>query len=196
MSKWIRVTLAAFAGIVAIALLTSPPAPSQILGPSPGPAGTPGSQIWMSSGIPSPTLGANTDIDVDTLTANVYQKSAGAWTGPTMNLQGPQGTAGAAGTNGTNGLPGAAAGAATLTTNTSGAVTWTYPATCNSSSRFWAQTQVAAGASSVNVWNVGAPTGTTQAFQISLQVVVSVVGINVLQLNTTPGATTLYVFCQ
>lgn len=77
-------------------------------GPSNGGApGTPGSLIWMSAGVPSQSIGANTDIDVDTLTANVYQKSGGAWTGPTMNLQGPQGATGSGGTNGTNGTNGA-----------------------------------------------------------------------------------------
>jgi len=200
MTKWIRVTLAAIAGVVAIALLASPPTSGQIRDPAmPGPqgpagaSGTPGSQIWQTNGVPSPAIGANTDLAVDTTTANVYQKEAGAWTGPTMNLKGPTGATGA---TGSQGPPGAAAGSSQITTNTAGSGTWTYPATCNSSSKFWAQAQVPAGAASVNVWNVGPPTSTTQTFQISLQVVVSVVGINVLQLNSTPGATTLNVFCQ
>lgn len=114
----------AIVSVVAVAffyVLTVPPAPGQINGGSgpPGPTGASGSpgqagsQIWNAAGIPNPTLGADTDIYVNTLNANVYQKQSGAWVGPTMNLTGPQGSAGAtgatgsAGTNGTNGSNGA-----------------------------------------------------------------------------------------
>lgn len=76
-----------------------------IAGPQ-GPSGTPGAQIWQTVGVPGAGIGADGDIAVNTLTANVYQKTGGAWSGPTMNLQGPQGSPGANGTNGTNGAPG------------------------------------------------------------------------------------------
>lgn len=81
-------------------------APGSTPGPA-GPAGTAGSVFFMQASPPAPALGAAGDVAVDTLTSNVYQKSAGGWAGPLMNIQGPQGAAGAAGSAGAAGAQGA-----------------------------------------------------------------------------------------
>lgn len=77
---------------IACALVFSPPLRAQFSGG--GAPGAAGSKIWMGPGVPSGSLGSDTDVDVDTSSGNVYQKDAGAWVGPTMNLTGPAGPTG------------------------------------------------------------------------------------------------------
>lgn len=113
----LRAALQALILTICVALIAQPKLSAQIGGGLPGPKGTLGSIIWQTAGPPSPSIGAITDVDVDTLTANVYQRDSGGWTGPTMNLQGPAGATGAAGAQGTMGSTGA-----TGATGTNGAV--------------------------------------------------------------------------
>ncbi|SNW62030.1 Collagen-like protein [Orpheovirus IHUMI-LCC2] len=54
-----------------------------------GPPGSPGSQIYTGTGIPSPTLGVDSDLYIDTATGDYYQKQNGIWV--------PQGTFGGGG---------------------------------------------------------------------------------------------------
>lgn len=61
------------------------------------PNSTPGSRIWQASGAPTISVGSSGDMAIDTVSANVYQKAADTWVGPTMNLTGPQGPQGAQG---------------------------------------------------------------------------------------------------
>lgn len=104
------------------------------------------------------------------------------------------GQRGAIGPQGLNGV--VASAFSQITTNTAGAGNWAYPTAQCPNNILWAQAQAPPGSASVNVWNVGPPVSGVQTFQISLQVVIQVLGINVLQLNTVPGVMTLNVFCQ
>lgn len=90
-----------------------PLGPTGVTGPL-GPTGSPGqvilagATIIFGNGVPSNTLGNNSDIYIDELTGNVYQKQTGAWVfqNNIVGPQGPQGPAGAAGVQGVTGPTG------------------------------------------------------------------------------------------
>ena len=65
-----------------------------------GATGTAGSRWHTVTGVPSTSLGVNTDMALDTATGNWYQKESGAW-GLKGNIKGPTGATGA------QGIPGA-----------------------------------------------------------------------------------------
>jgi len=67
-----------------------------------GPAGLPGSKIFTLSGVPSNSLGADTDFYVDTDNDDYYSKVAGSWV-LQGNLEGDQGDQG---DQGIQGIPG------------------------------------------------------------------------------------------
>lgn len=115
-----------------------------------------------------------------------------------IGATGAQGNAGTNGTNGTNGTSGTQFAAAQIVTNTAGSVIWTYPGTCSSSSLFWAQPITSASNVLVNVQNMGLPTATTQTFQVNLTnfSTVALIGLTILSIPASPGATTINVFCK
>jgi hypothetical protein len=64
--------------------------------------------VWLNgSGVPSDTLGVDTNFYIDTDTNEYYQKDAGTWGTPIGNLTGATGPAGADGADGANGADGA-----------------------------------------------------------------------------------------
>ena len=84
--------------------LTGPQGPVGSVGAT-GPAG---SRIYVDSGVPSNSGGANGDIYIDDTNGDLYEKDAGVWyyegniRGP-QGVQGPVGAVGATGPAGTNG---------------------------------------------------------------------------------------------
>lgn len=97
--------------------LTGPQGPPGATGATgaTGAAGTNGSVWYTGSGTPAASLGANSDLFLDTITANIYQKNSNAWQ-LTENIMGTQGPSGANGANGSlwytgSGTPSAGLGA-------------------------------------------------------------------------------------
>ncbi len=70
-----------------------------------GPAGANGSVWYTGSGTPATSLGSDNDLFLDTLSANVYQKTNNSWT-LTENIRGPQGAQGPEGPQGPQGPQG------------------------------------------------------------------------------------------
>lgn len=85
-----------------------------------------------------------------------------------------------------------------LTSNVAGSAVWTYPPPCTQNSRFWAQPVVSTSNQLVNVQNVGLPTSTSQTFQVNVTnfSVVSLIGLTILSVPSSPGATVINVFCE
>jgi hypothetical protein len=63
---------------------------------------------YVDNGSPSNTLGNNGDLYLDSLNADIYQKSAGSWGSPLLNIQGLQGDPGPTGSTGATGNMGPA----------------------------------------------------------------------------------------
>lgn len=72
---------------------------------SSGADGADGSLWYVGAGVPSSSLGVNTDCDLDNINGNFYQKAAGIWV-LQGNLTGPAGSSGATGSSGADGAPG------------------------------------------------------------------------------------------
>lgn len=156
-----------------------------------------GSRTTVATAQPT---GANSgDVFINTSTGNVYQYDGSSWGTSLMNVLGATGAIGATGgvgPTGPQGVPGVTANAQ-LTTNAAGVAVWTYPAACNTASKFWAQPIAASGSTLVNVQNTGVPTGTTQTFQVNLTnfSTVALIGLTILSVPASPGVTTINVFC-
>jgi hypothetical protein len=158
------------------------------------PVGTQGSQ--GSTG----ATGAAASIAVGTVTtlspgnpATIV--NAGSTSAAVFNFGIPQGAIGPAGSTG---LAGTQFTSTQLTTNTAGAVTWTYPVLCNSSSKFWAQPIVNTTGTLVNVQNLGQPNSSTQVFQVNVTnfSTVALLGLTILSVPASPGSTVINAFCQ
>lgn len=127
--------------------------------------------------------------------------NSGSSAAAVFNFAIPVGLTGSAGTNGINGagwIP------AKLTTNTSGAVTWTFPAGCIGSGNPPAIVYAAEGPNpangvSVNVQTVGTVGVTTVEFQVTKQTATTVallgLTIAVTAAGTAVGATVIDVGC-
>jgi hypothetical protein len=167
-----------------------------IQGP-PGTAGSNGTNGLNGTNGAAGTMAVGT---VSTLPANSSATvvNVGNSTSAILNFGIPQGVIGATGATGTPGLAGTQFTSAQLTTNTAGAVTWTYPALCNSSSKFWAQPIASATGTLVNVQNIGMPNSSTQVFQVNVTnfSTVALLGLTILSVPASPGTTTVNVFCQ
>jgi hypothetical protein len=62
-----------------------------------------GSVWWVDDGVPDDEVGTDTDLYLDSLTADVYRKNGGSWGSPAANIRGIQGLAGAVGEKGDKG---------------------------------------------------------------------------------------------
>lgn len=123
---------------------------------------------------------------------------------PQQGGKGTAGSAGSNGTNGTNGINGAGWIPAKLTTNTSGVVTWTFPAGCIGSGNpptivYGAEGPNPAAGTTVNVQTTGTVGVTTVIFQVTKQTATTVallgLTIAVTASGTGVGATVLDVGC-
>lgn len=187
-----------------------------------GSSGTPGSIFYMQPNAPSLSVGVNSDAAMDTNNYNIYQKSNDVWSlqgnikggkgdkGDTGNTgvtgsQGNQGVAGnngSNGSNGSNGTNGTTFQSATVTTDTAGLYTWTYPIPFGTGivPQCWAQAQgpSPAGGVLVNIQNEGIATNTSRAFRVTKTnaSVVALIGLTILSIPASVGATTIDIFCK
>lgn len=114
--------------------------------------------------------------------------------------QGPTGAAGANGSNGTNGTNGTNATveqAKVLTTASDGTLTWTYP-TAYGAGVVPVVECLAQSASTTTVVNcqlTATPTNTSAALRVTLTnvTVVTLIGLSILSVPTSPGVTTVHV---
>lgn len=116
--------------------------------------------------------------------------------------QGATGSTGAAGANGTNGISGTVYQSAQVVTDTTGFYAWTYPAPYGGgiTPQCWGQAigpSPAAGVL-VNVQTEGTPTNLVASFRVNKTnaAVVALLGLTILSVPTSVGATTLTVFCK
>lgn len=124
------------------------------------------------------------------------QLNEGGGTGP-QGLQGSQGAVGPAGSPGTSG---SVITKASVNTDATGLYAWSYPAPCTSGSTFWA---IAEGTNPfantvVGVQLEGAATASTQSFRVNKGAItaVSLLGISLVSIPATIGATPINVFCE
>lgn len=122
-----------------------------------------------------------------------------------QGVTGAAGSAGAAGTNGsngTNGTNGTIFQSATATTDTAGLYAWTYPTPYAGGivPQCWGQAQGPnpAGGVLVNIQNEGAATNTARSFRVTKTnaSVVALIGLTILSIPASVGATTIDVFCK
>lgn len=122
-----------------------------------------------------------------------------------QGIQGAAGAAGSAGTNGsngTNGTNGTIFQSATATTDTAGLYAWTYPTPYAGGivPQCWGQAQGPnpAGGVLVNIQNEGAATNTARSFRVTKTnaSVVALIGLTILSIPASVGATTIDVFCK
>lgn len=121
--------------------------------------------------------------------------NAGAQAVSVSPAQGPAGATGAAGT------PGSVVQARTVTTNSSGSVTWTYPAAYAGGVVPIVTCLAVASSGSTDVINCqsdGAPTNTSAAFKVTRtqQSVVALLGLTILSVPASVGVTTLHVTAE
>lgn len=115
---------------------------------------------------------------------------------------GSTGVAGANGTNGTNGTSGTVYQSAQVVTDTTGLYVWTYPAPYGGgiTPQCWGQATGPSPAAGVlvNVQTEGTPTNLVASFRVNKTnaAVVALLGLTILSVPASVGATTLTVFCK
>lgn len=144
----------------------------------------------LNGSAPPTSQGVNGDFYIETTNNRLYgPKSGGAW-GGYVNLVGPTGATGATGSTGATGATGADGALlikrTTITTNTSGVYTWTFPAAFSSTPKIVA-TPID-NASNVSV-DVKVTAKSTTSVTIQVNKVLNVLGVLSILTGTNVGAT-------